>query len=199
MKSLLPLILAVLIGLPATAIAGVNPSPYHYVRAEDPPRTLVLDEAGATVATLTDGAHTGVFSGPSRTFEELDATDATVTTRGWVRVAPLPWRLGGEHDVALGRWLTNSLSDRSLDVVGVAMQYRRHTPDLFDAQGIRYAGRAFFGPVIDGERVSDSDFTDYLGKSWTYADGVVRQPDPVRKDSLDCSGFLRIVFGYRSG
>lgn len=191
------LVLALLIALPGVAVA--EPPPYTYVRAADPPRTLVLDQSGTRVATLTDGARTGVFRGPERTFSEPDATDATVTTRDWVRVAPLPWRLGGEHDPALGRWLTNELGDRGLDILGVAMQYRRHTPDLFDHKGIRYAGRAFFGPVIDGERVSDSDFTDYLGVPWTYSDGVVRQPDPVRKDALDCSGFLRIVFGYRSG
>ncbi len=198
MKTLLSLMLTVLIGLPGPAVAGVDP-PYRYIRAEDPPRTLVLDESGSTVATLTDGSRTGVFRGPARTFAEPRATEATVATRDWVRVAPLPWRLGGEHDAALGRWLTKALGDRGIDVLGIAMQYRRHAPDLFDAKGVRYAGRAFFGPVIDGERVSDSDFTDYLGVPWTYSDGVVRQPEPIRKDSLDCSGFLRMVFGYRSG
>ncbi|WP_370949495.1 NlpC/P60 family protein [Amycolatopsis sp. cg5] len=191
-------IVAVLFGL-VTPVSASSPPQYHYERAESPGRTLVISESGTTVATLTDGSRTGVFRGPSRTFSEPEATAATVTTRDWVRVAPLPWRLGGEHDAALGRWLTAMLTDRSPDVLAVAMQYRRGTENLFDPRGVRYAGRAFFGPMVDGERVTDSDFTDYLGVPWTYAGGGVQQPDPIRKDSLDCSGFLRMVYGYRAG
>ncbi|SDW48782.1 hypothetical protein SAMN05421504_101724 [Amycolatopsis xylanica] len=191
-------ILTVLFG-PSVPASAAGPPRYHYERAENPGRTLVVTESGTTVATLTDGSRTGVFRGPSRTFAEPEVTSATVTTRDWVRVAPLPWRLGGEHDAALGRWLTTMLTDRSPDVLAIAMQYRRGTENLFDPRGVRYAGRAFFGPMVDGERVTDSDFTDYLGVPWTYVDGTVRRPDPIRKDSLDCSGFLRMIYGYRAG
>ncbi|MFD9735804.1 hypothetical protein [Umezawaea sp. NPDC059074] len=201
MKPLLPLAIAaftVLFGLPAHATAV-----YHYERAEGPARTLVVDAAGATVATLTDGARTAVFRGPTRTFDEPAATTATVTTRDRVLLAPRPWHAGGETDGDLRAWLANTLAgsapDRGPDVLDIAMQYRRDTPDLVNANGIRYAGRAFFGPVVAGERITGSDFVDYLGVPWTYDDGVTQEPDPLHQDSLDCSGFLRMVFGYRSG
>jgi hypothetical protein len=199
MKTLPFLVLAVLAALPPPVAAAETPPGYHFVRVDDPPRTLVLDEADDRVATLTDGARTAVFRGPSRTFTEPEVTSATVTTNDWVRIAPRPWQLGGENDSVLGPWVTKALDDRTTDVLDIAMQYRRNTADLHDDKGIRYAGRAFFGPLVDGERVSDSDFNDYLGIPWTYRNGVVREPDPVRKDSLDCSGYLRMVFGYRAG
>jgi hypothetical protein len=198
-KTLPFLVVAVLAAFPFPVAGAETPPGHHFVRLDDPPRTLVLDENDDKVATLTDGARTAVFRGPGRTFAEPAVTTAAVTTNDWVRIAPRPWKPGGENDPVLAAWLTNALDDRTPDVLDIAMQYRRDTPDLHDDKGIRYAGRAFFGPVIDGERVSDSDFNDYLGVAWTYHDGVVRAPDPVRKDSLDCSGYLRMVFGYRAG
>jgi len=199
MKPLLPLAIVtftVLFGLPARATAA-----YHYERAEAPARTLVVDATGTTVATLTDGARTAVFRGPVRTFDEPAATTATVTTRDRILLAPRAWHAGGQTDGNLGVWLANTLAGNApdTDVLDIAMQYRRDTPDLVNGNGIRYAGRAFFGPVVAGERVTGSDFVDYLGVPWTYDDGVTQEPDPLHKDSLDHSGFLRMVFGYRSG
>lgn len=199
MKTLPFLVFAVLVVLPPPVAAAETPPGYHFVRLDDPPRTLVLNEDDDRVATLTDGARTAVFRGPSRTFAEPSVASATVTTNDRVRVAPRSWRLDGEQDPVLGPWLTNALNDRTPDVLDIAMQYRRDTPDLRDDKGIRYAGRAFFGPLVNGERLSDADFNDYLGVPWKYHDGVVRDPDALRKDSLDCSGYLRMVFGYRAG
>ncbi|MEU0878299.1 hypothetical protein ABZ345_06840 [Lentzea sp. NPDC005914] len=199
MKTLPLLVLAALVALPLPAARAELSRRYDFVRVDDPPRTLVLTALGDRVATLTDGARTGVFRGPARIFAEPEVTTATVTTQDWVRVAPQPWRPGGEQDPVLGPWVMNALNDRTPDVLDISMQYRRNTPDLHDDKGIRYAGRAFFGPLVNGERVSDADFSDYLRVPWTYDDGTVRPPDPLRKDSLDCSGYLRMVFGYRSG
>jgi hypothetical protein len=198
MKTLPLLVLAALVALQLPAAGAEMPRRYDFVRVDDPPRTLVLTALGDRVATLTDGARTAVFRGPARTFAEPEVTSAVVTTNDWVRVAPQPWRQGGEQDPVLGSWVLNALNDRTPDVLDLSMQYRRNTPDLHDDKGIRYAGRAFFGPLVDGERVSDADFNDYLGVPWTHG-GVVRPPDALRKDSLDCSGYLRMVFGYRAG
>jgi len=127
--------------------------------------------------------------------------DAARTTRDRILPAPRAWYAGGQTDGNLGAWLANTLAGNApdTDVLDIAMQYRRDTPDLVNGNGIRYAGRAFFGPVVAGERITGSDFVDYLGVPWTYDDGVTQEPDPLHKDSLDCSGFLRMVFGYRSG
>ncbi|WP_156213726.1 hypothetical protein [Lentzea aerocolonigenes] len=199
MKTLPLLVFAILLAVPIPSAGAEMPRRLDFVRVDDPPRTLVLNALGDRLATLTDGARTAVFRGPARTFTEPEVTTASVTTQEWVRIAPRQWRADGEKDPVLRQWVENALTDRTPDVLDISMQYRRNTPDLRDDKGIRYAGRAFFGPMINGERLSDADFNDYLGTSWTSADGVVRPPDPVRKDSLDCSGFLRMVLGYRSG
>jgi cell wall-associated NlpC family hydrolase len=34
---------------------------------------------------------------------------------------------------------------------------------------------------------------------WRFADEEVRRPDPARYGAVDCSGFVRLVYGYRSG
>ncbi|MDT7782921.1 MAG: hypothetical protein QOF58_1340 [Pseudonocardiales bacterium] len=199
MKTLPLFVFAVLLALPIPSAVAEMPRRLDFVRVDDPPRTLVLNALGDRLATLTDGARTAVFRGPARTFTEPEVTTASVTTQEWVRVAPKQWRADGEKDPVLRQWVENALTDRTPDVLDISMQYRRNTPDVRDDEGVRYAGRAFFGPMINGERLSDADFNDYLGVPWTSADGVVRAPDPVRKDSLDCSGFLRMVLGYRSG
>jgi len=191
-------VLAVL-GLSAFTLRTVITPPYRYERVAEPARTRVVARDGTVVATLTDGARTAVFRGPPREFAEPDNTTATVTTRAWVRLAPAPWHAGGERDAVLRAWLTKALADRRPDVLGIGMQYQKGALDLRDTDGIRYAGDATYGPLTDGEREENSDFNDFLGVDWTYPDGTVRQANPDHLGSLDCSGFVRMIFGYRSG
>ena len=49
---------------------------------------------------------------------------------------------------------------------------------------------------MDGRREEGADFNDYLGVPWTYADAVDR-PETRQFRCLDCSGFVRMVWGYR--
>ena len=44
-----------------------------------------------------------------------------------------------------------------------------------------------------------SDFYDYLGIPWTFPDTVTRRPEKDRARSVDSSGYVRLVYGYRSG
>ena len=56
--------------------------------------------------------------------------------------------------------------------------------------------------MVDGALDStwkNSDFLDYLGVAWTFADGEMGTPDPAHYGAVDCSGFIRLVYGYRSG
>jgi len=85
------------------------------------------------------------------------------------------------------------------DLIDLALQYGPDAPERLDDKGIRYAGRASFGPIESGERLESSDFNDYLGIEWTYPGGTRRMPKPTHLGALDCSGFIRAVFGYRSG
>jgi cell wall-associated NlpC family hydrolase len=50
----------------------------------------------------------------------------------------------------------------------------------------------------DNKREEGADFNDYLGIPWTYG-SVVDRPEPAQLGSLDCSGFQRMVWGYRNG
>ena len=49
----------------------------------------------------------------------------------------------------------------------------------------------------DGTRQEGADFNDYLGISWSYP-GVTDAPEANQFRSLDCSGYVRMVFGYRA-
>lgn len=163
---------------------------FSYARLAEPARTVVTDATGRVVATLTDDARTANLLGPTRRFAEPAGTSTGVTSQTWVRVLPRPWTAGAEREPWFRPWLDATLSDRGPDVLTVAAQYL--------PGGIDDARFGVFDTDGDG-RGDHSDFYDYLGQSWTYEDGRVEQPDPAQGGSVDASGFVRLVFGYRSG
>lgn len=171
---------------PAAPADELPPGPaaptFTYTRLSDPERTAVHDADGAWVATFTLHARTVRLRGPSRTFADPDTT-ATVTTRDWVRLLAAPW--DGTVDEA---WLRAALADRSADILAVAAEY------------VTGAARdASYGPLVDGLRAEGSDWNDYLGMAWRYPTGTLVEADPASLGSLDCSGFQRMVWGYRGG
>jgi NlpC/P60 family len=153
---------------------------------------LVLrDPQGRWLATLTRGARTVISAGPCRTFSE-DAVRVTHTT--WVRALPAPFY--GTIDRA---WLRRALAAntaRHPDLLALGMQYVRDAPAQHEA-GVQIAGDAAYGPLVDGKRQEGSDFNDYLGVPWTYADGSVDAAEPPQFQCLDCSGFVRMLWGFR--
>jgi cell wall-associated NlpC family hydrolase len=185
-----------IVGVAAFAIYRAIAPAFSYQRVAGTPRTQVRDSAGRVVATLTEGARTVVLAGPERTFAERRTTTATVRGRSWVRLAPRPWHDG---DATVEHWLADAVDDRDPDVLAIGMQYLDGAPDRKDGDGLRYAGDARYGPLSDGERAENSDFTDYLGIDWTFPDGQERAPQADHAGALDCSGFVRMVYGYRSG
>ncbi|GAA3034891.1 NlpC/P60 family protein [Actinokineospora globicatena] len=172
-----------------------------YERLADPDRTMLRDTAGAVLAVFTDEARTAVITGPRRTFAEPEATAATVTTTSWVRLLPRPWAEGAEHADWFEQWWATARDDTSPDVLQVATEYLIGAPDARDEAGVRYRGDASFGPVkpTGVGRQEQSDFYDYLGVPWEFPDGPSEQPDKSRYGSVDCSGYVRLVFGYRLG
>ena len=161
-------------------------------RLSSPARTLVKDSSGALLATYTDGARSVVLTGPARTFAE-STTSATVRTTSWVRLLPSP--SDGRVDQA---WLAAALADRSPDVLATAMQYVTGAPTTRTADGALVSSDASYGPLVDGSRQEGSDWNDYLQVKATY-DGVTDSPETAQAGSLDCSGFVRMAFGQRSG
>ncbi|MCP3802029.1 C40 family peptidase [Allokutzneria sp. A3M-2-11 16] len=172
-----------------------------YERLRGPDRTVVRDAAGAVVMTLTDGARTVTVTGPQRTFTEPAFTAAAVVTTTWVRLLPTAWRAGAETEPWFTPWFTKARDTSEPDMFAIAMGYIEGARARRDAKGVRFQGDAAFGPVASSGagRLERSDFIDYLGTPWTFGDGVKRKPDPARYGAVDCSGFVRLVYGYRMG
>ncbi|WP_030661327.1 NlpC/P60 family protein [Streptomyces cellulosae] len=182
--------------------------PHTYERLSGPGRTVVRAADGGTLATFTDGARTAVLTGPARTFSEPRTTEATVTTDAWVRLLPHTWQRGMEKSAWFKSWFPKTLGDKSPDVFAVAFQYSSAgAPDKRNAADVRYAGTAHFGPrnaavknPLDFAYYDEkSDFYDYLGIDWDFPDGTRVQPENDRYGCVDCSGFQRLVWGYRMG
>ena len=158
----------------------------------DPERVRVLDGKPHPVATFTVGARTVTLRGPLRILAEPATTSATVRSKTWVRLLARPFN--GRVDVD---WLRARLADRRPDVIAIALQYVTDAPLVRSAAGAVIGGDADYGPLqADGTRAEGSDFNDYLGLTWTYDDGPDRA-EGEQLGSLDCSGFIRMVWGFR--
>jgi cell wall-associated NlpC family hydrolase len=161
-------------------------------RLTDPDRTEVRDSNKKFLAMFTDGAYTVTLKGPRRTFAESTAADSVIHSV-WVRTLPKPFV--GNPNAA---WLVSALQANARkipDVLAIAMQYVAKAPPIFDGE-LQIAGDAGYGPLIDGAREEGSDFNDYLGIPWQYPEQVDK-PEKRQFGCLDCSGFLRMVWGYR--
>jgi hypothetical protein len=157
-----------------------------------PDRTELRDSNNKWLATMTDGAYTVTLPGPLRTFSEPTAADP-VRHGVWVRTLPAPF--DGNVD---STWLESALKANKQavpDVAAIAMQYIAEAPVIFE-DDLQIAGDASYGPLTDGKREEGSDFNDYLGIEWTYPEQVDR-PEKRQLHCLDCSGFIRMVWGYR--
>jgi len=130
--------------------------------------------------------------GPERTLREK-GTKVTVRSTSWVRLLPAPF--GGTVDEV---WLRVQLADSSPDVLQTALQYVTGAPTTTDVAGGLLSGDASYGPVVDDSRQEGADWNDYAGTPATY-DGVVDPPEAGQAGALDCSGFVRMVFGARGG
>lgn len=201
-----------------------QPASWRLSRLTDPDRTVVSDGRGTVLATFTDGARTVVLTGPNRTFAEPGSTSAAVHTTSWVRLAPVPWRPGGEAEAWFQPWLSAALANAGSDVLSVAAEYLAGAPPASNPQGVRFAGDARHpaqpaqaaaqppqvspapglasGPAPADQAKApdrDADFTDYLGVPWTFPDRVDPPPAPGTAGAVDSAGFVRLVYGYRLG
>lgn len=173
-----------------------------YERVKNPAGTVVRDDSGKLIAHLTDTARTAVLTGPKRTLEEPRNTDARVVTNKYVRVLPKPFKKGAQEEDWFQEWFAEAVNDRSPDALEIGTQYFQGAESKYDENGLRYAGDADFGPLKDdgsGLRDVGGDFNDYLEITVSHPDKEHDPPEQRDANSLDCSGFLRIVYGYRLG
>lgn len=157
----------------------------------DPQRLELRTPGGRWLATLTHGARSVVCSGPARSFSE---SGVRVKHALWVRALPQPF--AGAVDTA---WLARALAAnarRQADLLMLSMQYIDGAPAL-RAGGLQIAGDAAYGPRVAGKRQEGSDFNDYLGVDWRYPDGRIDAAEPRQLRCLDCSGLVRMIWGFR--
>ncbi len=155
--------------------------------------------SGKRVAILTEGARTVVFDGKKRTFSEPDNTKAVVHSHSYVRVAPKAWYAGAQDEDWFSAWFLRSLREDADDILGAAMQYLDGSPTRHDSNGVPFRGDAGFGLVRTSDTVDGADFYDYLGIPWKWPDGSTSQPSKRWFRKVDCSGYIRLVYGYRGG
>ncbi|CAM5260483.1 C40 family peptidase [Streptomyces chartreusis] len=173
-------------------------------RLENPARSVLRGSDGQIKAVFTDGARTATLTGPARTFQEPTSTASKVSTTDWVRLMPERWAKGAEQKKWFKDWYAEYKDSKEDDIFAFAFQYVAGAPVKKDAQGTVYAGDANFGPLnttgAEGGdlRLEQSDFYDYLGVQYPFRDGTVGQPESMRARSIDCSGFIRMVLGYRA-
>ncbi|WP_405851838.1 C40 family peptidase [Streptomyces sp. NBC_00090] len=176
----------------------------RWSRLENPARSVLRGADGQVKAVLTDGARTAKLTGPARTFAEPTATASKVSTTDWVRLIPEPWSKGAEKQKWFKDWYAEYADSKEDDLFAFAFQYVAGAPQRKDGQGVVVAGDANFGPLntagTEGGdlRLEQSDFYDYLGTAYSFRDGSVGTPEAVRARSLDCSGFIRMVLGFRA-
>lgn len=157
--------------------------------------TYLTGRLGVRGFTSTGATNSPIFNWTN--FQVNAATWATrpkVSHKWWVRLLDSPYN--GLVDTV---WLENALQDTSTDILGIAMEFI--TGDVTNADyGPLYApGRSWdTGHADDGTRQEGSDFNDFLGVTWNYPGGVTDANEVHQLGALDCSGFVRMVFGYRT-
>jgi cell wall-associated NlpC family hydrolase len=125
----------------------------------------------------------------------------TVVHDKWVRVLPTPF--DGVWTPALADQIRAWASDCTPDVIAFAMMYTTNAPSANDYAGYKAIGQSWYGPTAsDGTRIEGSDFHDYRGQTWVYANGEVEafpHGSITSMGMMDCSGFVRMVYGYHMG
>jgi cell wall-associated NlpC family hydrolase len=164
------------------------------------PARIRVTENGAWVATFTIGCYTATLAGPARTFSETFRSGGatrtvTVAHSTWVRATP------GPVDATIDeRWLSCALAANHAatpDALAIAVQYIKGAPPILLGD-LQIAGNASYGPLLpDGTRDEGADFNDYLGLRWLYPAEAPDRPEASQHRCLDCSGYMRMVWGYR--
>ncbi|MER5960898.1 NlpC/P60 family protein [Streptomyces sp. NPDC002057] len=120
----------------------------------------------------------------------------------WVRVLPEPF--DGTWSPALEQRIRAWAGDTSPDALAYASMFRPYAPTVTDPalQGARVLGTSGYSDTDGaGLRYVGADFHEYMGLAWTFpasgeSTGV---PETKWRGNLDCSGFVRMVYGHHMG
>lgn len=125
----------------------------------------------------------------------------TITHNTWVRVLAQPFN--GQWTPQLADQIRAWAVDSSPDALSYALMYITGAPAVTSPAlgGAQIAGESKYGPNdADGTRMEGADFHEYMGLGWTFVSGeTVPAPDPKWQKCLDCSGFVRMIYGFHMG
>lgn len=123
-----------------------------------------------------------------------------VTHNIWVRVLDEPF--SGIWTTALEDQVRAWADDVTPDALALAMMYITGGPVVTDPSmgGVQVAGQCQYGPLdTDGTRIEGADFHDYMGLDWDFPSGEEQVAGAGEAGCMDCSGFVRMVYGYHLG
>lgn len=175
------------------------------------PAAWTVQATDTTFATGRVGiravAPTGSTNLPVRLLVTAFAVDAavwsdppTVTHRDWVRVLPAPF--DGNWTEALEERIRAWAGSTAPDVLAHASMFLTGAPQVRSAAlGAPVLGQAGYGPLVtDGTRREGADFHEYMGLAWKFPDGTsAPAPSAQWHNNLDCSGYVRMVYGHHMG
>lgn len=129
-------------------------------------------------------------------------TDPPVVTHDtWVRVLPEPF--DGTWTAAVEQRIRAWAGDTSPDALAYSSMYRPFAPAVTDParQNTTVLGESGYSPLSSsGLREVGADFHEYMGLAWSFPSGEsTGAPDPKWLGNLDCSGFVRMVYGHHLG
>ncbi|MYY83038.1 hypothetical protein GT044_17520 [Streptomyces sp. SID335] len=139
-----------------------------------------------------------------RRFAVADATWAappSVTHRDWVRLLDAPF--DGEWTPAVEAVVRGWAGSMAPDVFSYAMMFLPGAPHVRGAD-VRVGGADVLGEAGYGEPDSQgllpvgADFHDYMQQPWAFPDET-RKPEVNQHRHLDCSGYVRMVYGFHMG
>jgi cell wall-associated NlpC family hydrolase len=183
---------------------------YTFSVASNPARVEVFN-GSSLAATFTDKCYTVSMTGPSRTFDETNSaagstnlTSYSMSHNVWVRKFTAPFSITAYNNnpaaqkEALRQWLydaTIANQNNVADVLKSAMQY---------IEGASAQNGAFNGQTVqiygDASYTSGGDYNDYMQVTINYTTPWVKTDAPEANEnlSLDCSGFMRMIWGVRN-
>ncbi|SNB89932.1 MULTISPECIES: C40 family peptidase [unclassified Streptomyces] len=123
-----------------------------------------------------------------------------ITHDTWIRLLDEPY--DGQWTPALAAQVRAWAYDTTPDALAYAMMYVTGAPPVTDPSlaGAQIAGQSRYGPLDSaGAPVEGADFHDYIGVDWEFVNGETRPADAPELHCMDCSGYVRMVYGYHMG
>ncbi|GAA3370942.1 NlpC/P60 family protein [Streptomyces sannanensis] len=184
---------------------SAKPDWQHSLRDPEKDPAKVFDAGTLGIRALASSGATVPLQARIYDFEITAAEWAeppVVAHDTWVRVLPEPF--DGTWTPALEQRIGAWAGDTSPDALAYASMYRTFAPAVTDTalQDAQVIGEAGYSPKDDaGRRSIGADFHEYMALPWTFpASGEsAPNPDPKWKGYLDCSGFVRMVYGHHMG